>query len=119
MNKVMLTGRLVREIELNTYGKGKNGGTWTAFTLAVNDGKNAEGEAKTQFIECKAFNKTAELLEEFVEKGDLVMVFGKVANESWEDDKGDRKYAQRVICDGIELFPNNRKEEAKDKKYKK
>lgn len=114
----MLTGRLVKDLELNTYGKGKAGGTWTSFTLAVNDGKNNEGEAKTQFIDCKAFNKTAELLEEFVSKGDLVMVFGKIANESWEDEKGTKHYAQRVICDGLELLPN-RKEDVKDKKYKK
>jgi len=118
MNKVMLTGRLVKEIELNTYGKGKNGGTWAPFTLAVNDGKTSEGEAKVQFIECKAFNKTAELLEEFVKKGDIVTVFGKVVNEFWEDDKGDRRYAQRVVCDNIELLPNY-KEEPKDKKFKK
>ena len=118
MNRVMLTGRLVKDVELNTYGKGKNGGTWCSFTLAVNDGKTSEGEAKTQFIDCKAFNNSAEILDEYVKKGHVVLIAGKVVNESWQDDKGTTHYAQRVIAENVELLPN-RTEEPKDKKYKK
>lgn len=118
MNKVMLTGRLVKDVELNSYGKGKNAGTWCVFTLAVNDGKTAEGEARTQFIDCKAFNKTAELLDEYVKKGHVVLVSGKIANESWEDEKGTKHYAQRVIADGIELLPNKAEEPKEGKKYR-
>ena len=116
MNKVMLTGRLVKDVELNNYGKGKNAGVWCRFTLAVNDGKDSEGEAKTQFIDCKAFGKTAELLEQFVKKGHVTLITGKIVNESWEDDDKERHFAQRVIADSVELLPNRAEEPKEGKK---
>ena len=42
-NKVMLLGRMVKDVELNNYGKGKNAGVWCNFSLAVNDGTDSEG----------------------------------------------------------------------------
>ena len=83
LNKVLLNGRLVADVELNNYGKGKNAGVFTRFTLAVNGGKTEDGESVAEFITCKAFNKTAELLEEYVKKGDMVTIVGKLVNNNW------------------------------------
>lgn len=110
LNKVLLNGRLVADVELNNYGKGKNAGVFTRFTLAVNDGKNEDGESIAQFITCKAFNKTAELLEEYVGKGDMVTVVGKLVNNNWEDKDGNKHYSTEVNVLEIDLLPNKREE---------
>lgn len=110
LNKVLLNGRLVADVELNNYGKGKNAGVLTRFTLAVNDGKNEDGESVAQFITCKAFNKTAELLEEYVGKGDMVTIVGKLVNNNWEDKDGNKHYSTEVNVLEIDLLPNKREE---------
>lgn len=116
-NKVMLLGRMVKDVELNNYGKGKNAGVWCNFSLAVNDGTDSEGEAKVQFINCKAFNKTAELLEQYVKKGNLVLTFGRIVNEKWEDEKKTTHWSQTVVIDEVQLLPNKTEDAPKSKKY--
>lgn len=116
-NKVMLLGRMVKDVELNNYGKGKNAGVWCNFSLAVNDGTDSDGEAKVQFISCKAFNKTAELLEQYVKKGNLVLTFGRIVNEKWEDEKKVTHWSQTVVIDEVQLLPNKTEDAPKSKKY--
>ena len=110
LNKVLLNGRLVADVELNNYGKGKNAGVFTRFTLAVGDGKNEEGESIAQFITCKAFNKTAELLEEYVAKGEMVTIVGKLVNNNWEDKDGNKHYSTEVNVQEIDLLPNKKED---------
>lgn len=113
LNKVLLNGRLVADVELNNYGKGKNAGVYTRFTLAVNDGKDENGESIAQFITCKAFNKTAELLEEYVKKGEMVTVVGKLVNNNWEDKDGNKHYSTEVNVLELDLLPNGKKDDKK------
>lgn len=70
-NKVILIGRLTADIELK---RNNDGNAFVFFTLAVND--RAKGEAT--FIPCSAFNKTAELMEQYVGKGSQVGVEGSI-----------------------------------------
>ena len=113
LNKVLLNGRLTADIELNNYGKGKNAGTYARFTLAVGDGKNDDGENIAQFITCKAFNKTAEILEEYVKKGDMVTIVGKLVNNNWEDKDGNKHYSTEVNVFEFDLLPNRKDDKKK------
>lgn len=123
MNTVNLAGRLTKDIELQEYGKGKDKGYFTRFTLAVRDGVDKDGEPRTQFISCICWGKGSELLKKWCGKGDLIGVVGKIEENNYEDDEGVKHYTTQVNVRDIE-FLNTKKEEQEEeeqprKKYKK
>ena len=85
MNAVVLVGRTTRDIELRRTG---NGTAVASFTLAVNrDFKTNDGQ-EADFIQCVAWKKTAELLEQYVHKGDRIAVNGSIRTRNYEDNQG-------------------------------
>ena len=128
MNIVNLAGRLTKDIELQEYGKGKDKGYFTRFTLAVRDGVDKDGEPRTQFISCIIWGKGAELLNKWTgdvvddDEGDLIGVSGKLEENNYEDAEGVKHYTLQVNARDIE-FLNTKKEEQEEeqprKKYKK
>lgn len=109
LNSVILNGRLVKEIKLESYGKGKNAGNYCNFTLAVSRGvKDEEGNDTVDFIDCTAFNGTAEVLNKFVEKGDMVTVSGRLAVNKYTNKDGENRNRYSVIVGNIDLLPNAR-----------
>lgn len=123
MNIVNLAGRLTKDIELQEYGKGKDKGYFTRFTLAVRDGVDKDGEPRTQFISCIIWGKGAELLNEYTGKGDLIGISGKLEENNYEDSDGVKHYTLQVNARDVE-FLNTKKEDQEEeqparKKYKK
>lgn len=122
MNIVNLAGRLTKDIELQEYGKGKDKGYFTRFTLAVRDGVDKDGEPRTQFISCIIWGKGAELLDKYTGKGDLIGISGKLEENNYEDAEGVKHYTLQVNARDVE-FLNTKKEEQEEeqprKKYKK
>lgn len=122
MNKVILNGRLVADVEAAEAGKGKNKTTYANFVIAVRDGKDAEGNDQAQFIRCTAFGKVAEIIEEFTSKGSAICVAGRLRNSSYEDEEGNTRYTTSVIVEDFDLIGSTKKEEkeetSKNKKYK-
>lgn len=122
MNIVNLAGRLTKDIELQEYGKGKDKGYFTRFTLAVRDGVDKDGVPRTQFISCIIWGKGAELLNKWTGKGDLIGVSGKLEENNYEDAEGVKHYTLQVNARDIE-FLNTKNEEQEEeqprKKYKK
>ena len=87
-NRVQLIGHLGMNPEIKTLEKGSK---LAKFSLATNDSyKNAQGEkiTETEWHNIIAWNKTAELVESFLEKGKEVAVEGKLTTRSWEDENG-------------------------------
>ena len=104
MNKVQLIGRLVRDTEL-TYTQ--NNTPVAAFTLAVDRRKR---DAGADFIRCKAWGKTAETLNKYVEKGDPLAIVGRIETGSYERD-GQTVYKTEVVVEEFDFISTRRKEE--------
>ena len=112
MNKVCLTGRITKNIELKYN---QNNVAITSFTLAVTRKfKNQNGEYESDFINCIAYKSTAELLNKYVKKGDLLGIEGRIQTRNYEDKDGKRVYVTEVIVDSID-FLQSRKDESKQK----
>lgn len=110
MNKVCLTGRITKNIELKYN---QNNIAITSFTLAVTRKfKNQNGEYESDFINCIAYKSTAELLNKYVKKGDLLGIEGRMHTRNYEDKDGKRVYVTEVIVDSID-FLQSRKDESK------
>jgi len=97
MNLVVLTGRLTRDPELKY---GQSGMAFCRFTLAVN---RMRKDDPADFINCTAFGKTAELIGEYLRKGNNTGVQGKLQTSTYEVN-GEKRYRTDVIVDRIEFL---------------
>ena len=99
MNKAILCGRTTADIDIRMTTTGKK---VCKFTLAIDDGKNADGSRRTQFIDCEAWNQSADFLERFVKKGNRILVEGRLNKTTYEKD-GQKHYPTTVVCDRVEF----------------
>lgn len=107
MNHVNIMGRLTKDATIRYTSEQK---AVASFTLAVQDDYDS---SKADFISCKAFGKTAELIEKYVHKGELIGVDGKISTGSYEKD-GKKVYTTDVIANNITFTPKQAKEEVKE-----
>lgn len=111
MNTVVLIGRTTRDPELRRTG---NGTAVTSFTLAVNrDFKTNDGQ-EADFIQCVAWKKTAELLEQYVHKGDRIAVNGSIRTRNYEDSHGRTVYVTEVLVNHVEFLETKNREMPSD-----
>jgi len=105
-NKVQLIGNLGNSPEIITLESGKK---LAKFSIATNDSyKNAQGEkiTDTQWHNLVAWNKTAEIVEKYLEKGKEVAIEGKLTSRSYEDKDGAKKYITEVVVNELLLLGN-------------
>lgn len=105
MNTVALIGRLTADIEVRET-KGKEPISVCNFSLAV----PRIGSEETDFIRCTAFGKTAEFLDEWMEKGDRIGVVGRIQTGSYENKDKQTVYTTDVIVERVD-FADGKKED--------
>ena len=102
INRAVVCGRLVRDPELR---RTQNGTPVTSFTLAVNRTfKNADGQQEADFLNCVAWNKTAEIVEQYCSKGNLVGVEGRLQSRSYQDNQGNNRTVVEIIADQVQFM---------------
>ena len=99
MNLVILVGRITADVDIKMTTSGKK---VCSFTLAVDDGKNADGSRRTQFPDCVAWEKSAEFLERYVQKGNRIAVVGRLTKRAYESN-GQKRYVSEVVVDRVEF----------------
>jgi len=97
MNKVILIGNLTKNPEIKHTNTGKKVAN---FTLAISEGK----DKPATFINCIAWEKTADVLERYAFQGNKLAVEGKIQNRSWEKPDGTKGYATDIVVFTIELL---------------
>ena len=105
-NKVQLIGNLGNAPEIITLESGKK---LAKFSLATNENyKNAKGEkvTDTQWNNIVAWNKTADIIEQYVTKGREIAIEGKLTSRSYEDSEGVKRYVTEVVCNELLLLGN-------------
>ena len=96
INKVILMGRLTRDPEM----RHTNSGTpVTTFSIAIDNGYG--DNKRTDFVNCLAWNKTAEFVTKYFAKGKMIIVIGRITTRSWETQDGKRAYATEVIAQEV------------------
>lgn len=104
MNKVILSGRLVRDIELK---RTKDNTAVADFVLAVKAYTKDDPNAAT-FIDCIAFKNLAEALKKFTKKGDIISCIGRIYKNTYQDKAGNNRYKTLVVIEQIELQPTTK-----------
>ena len=96
INNIVLVGRTTKTIELK---QNKNGTNYVQFTLAVNRPYKDEqgGQQQADFITCVAWNKTAETIANYVLKGMMIGIEGRLQVRSYSNEAGVRQYLSEVL----------------------
>lgn len=102
MNKVVLIGRLTADPNLS-YAAG-TGTAVCRFTLAVTRPFKRD---EADFINCVAFNKTAETIGQYLIKGRQVAIAGRIQTGSYDAQDGTKRYTTDVVVENFEFIGNN------------
>lgn len=95
MNKVFLVGRLSADPILKTTNKGIE---FVNITVAVNDLRNKND---SYFLPCVGWNTTATFINQYLKKGDLVGIDGRITRRSYVNKEGKQTYVTEVVIDNI------------------
>lgn len=101
LNKVLLIGRLTRDPELRYTGSGT---PVSNFSIAVNSGFGKSDDNKVDFINIVAWNKTAELCNQYLEKGKQVMVEGRLQIRSYQTQEGQKRTTAEVVANFVQFL---------------
>ena len=102
MNKVVLVGRLTRDPEIRYANNEKN--TCTArFSLAINRKFKTNGQYEADFPNCVAMGKTAEFVERYFHKGDMIALDGRIQTGSYTNKDGNKVYTTDVFAENVEF----------------
>ena len=98
MNNIALTGNMVRNPTSKTL---VSGSTLCLFCIADNDGWKASEHVS--FFECEAWGKTGEIIMQYLQKGDQVSVYGRMKENQWTDDTGNKKSKMSIVVANVAL----------------
>jgi len=108
MNKVLLVGRLTRDPELRSLPSGKHVAT---FTIATNEYRGNGAGERTEYHAMVAWDRLAEICGQFLGKGQLVDVEGRLQTRQWDDDAGKRHWKTEVVVNSLEMLSGRGKKE--------
>lgn len=104
LNKVMLIGRLGKDPEFRTT---PTGIAVASFSLATDERrKNESGEttSKTEWHRIVAFRRQAEVARDYLRKGSLIYLEGKIHYDSYENKEGQKVYKTEITCDNFQML---------------
>lgn len=109
LNRVVIIGRLTRDPELRYT---PNGTASCTFTLAVERNfKNSNGEREADFIPIVTWRQLAENCANYLKKGRLTAVEGRIQTRSYENNEGRRVYVTEVIADNVRFLESAKNED--------
>lgn len=109
INRVILVGRLTKNPEIR---KTPNGASICKFTLAVSRKVKAQGQPDADFISCVAWNKTADLMYQYLKKGSLIGIDGRLQTGKFTNNNGETIYTCDVMVESLQFL--DKKEEAQN-----
>jgi single-strand DNA-binding protein len=104
-NKVILIGNLTRDPEMRSL---PSGAKVTSFSLATNrvwKDQNGQRQESTDYHNIVVFGRQAETSAQYLAKGAMTMVEGRLTTRSWDDKDGTKKYRTEVVADRVQFGP--------------
>ncbi len=105
MNKVLLTGRLVRDPELRSLASGSSVAT---FSVATSEYRG-NGKEHAEFHNVVVWDRLAQVCGQYLGKGQQVAVEGRLQTRQWEDDRGMRHWKTEVVAMSVEMLSGRKK----------
>jgi single-strand DNA-binding protein len=106
MNRVLLTGRLTRDPEMRELPSGK---TVTNFSVATNEYRG--GEERTEYHAIVSWDRLAEICGQYLTKGQLISLEGRLQTRNWEDDHKLKHYRTEIVASNLEMLSGRKKKD--------
>ena len=107
LNKVFLIGRLTRDPEAKALPSGQS---VTSFSIATDNfytDKSGQKQQQTEFHNIVTFGKLADIASQYMTKGTLVLIEGRIKTRSWQDNTGNQRYRTEIIAQSLQLGPRS------------
>lgn len=107
MNRIILSGNICQDIELNTYNKK----SCVRNSIAVKrDYKNSKGEYDTDFFNITLWDSKADFISKYANKGTKILISGRLTNNEYENQDGEKKYSNDIQVDHIEILTSKKQD---------
>lgn len=106
-NKAIVLGRLTRDPENKVL---PSGNQVTSFSIATDryyTNKDGEKKQETEFHNITTFGRLAEIAAQYLNKGSLTLIEGRLRTRSWEDESGSKRYRTEIIANSLQLGPKS------------
>ena len=107
MNRVLLTGRLTRDPEMRALASGKH---VTSFSVATNE-YVGNGREKAEYHAVIAWERLADICAQYLGKGAMVAVEGRLQTRQWDDEAGKRHWRTEVVASAVEMLSGRKKKD--------
>lgn len=108
LNKVMLIGNLGSDPEIKEMSDGTKMAKFSIATTETYKNKQGEKVSNTDWHNIVLWRGIAQVAEQYLKKGDSVLIEGKIKNRSWEDENGNKKYATDIQGDNMTMLGSKR-----------
>lgn len=105
INRTILVGRITRDVMLR---KTQSGTSVVSFTIACNRRVKQQVQPNVDFINCVAWNRTADFMVQYVRKGALLGIEGRIQTRNYDDRDGKRVYVTEVVADSVQLLESRK-----------
>lgn len=115
LNKAILLGRVASDPETRTTTTGQ---TVCSFRLATNrifNSSNGQKQERVEFHNIVLWRRLAEIASQYLTKGALVLIEGRVETRSWQDASGTKKYRTEIVAEKMQLGPKSASAATKEK----
>ena len=106
LNKIFILGRLTRDPEQRTM---PNGRVISNFGMATNriwtNQESGEKQEQVEFHNVVAFGKLAEICNQYLTKGQLTLIEGRIQTRSWEDQSENKRYRTEIVAENMQMGP--------------
>ena len=114
-NKVILVGRLGRDPETRFTGSGQAVCNFSIATDESYKDKSGERQKRTEWHKIVVWGKQAEIAQQYLKKGSLIFVEGRIQSREWEDKEGQKKTALEIVASNFRMLDVKKQSEPADR----
>lgn len=107
LNKVFILGRVTADPQLKSTNSGMSVGSFSIATNRVWNDKSGARKEEAQFHNVVVWGRQAEIASQFLKKGSLVLVEGRLQTRTWQDQQGQNRRITEIVCERMQLGPRS------------
>lgn len=107
VNKVLLVGRLTRDPELKTLPSGQSVASFGLATSRFFTDKSGQKQQEPEFHNIVLFGRLADIANQYLTKGSLAFLEGRIRTRNWQDNSGNKRYRTEIIGERLQLGPKS------------
>jgi single-strand DNA-binding protein len=104
VNKVILVGRLGRDPETRYTSGGQAVANFSVATDESYKDRNGERQKRTEWHKIVAWGKQAEIAQQYLKKGSLIFIEGRIQSREWQDKEGQKRTSFEIVCSNFRML---------------